>query len=183
MEKIMLDLETLGVNPGCVILSVGAVRFDNSGILNEFHAHIDLESACSAGLVIEPSTVMWWLKQSEAARNNLTQSDREGLCDVLGRFSDWVGDAKVEIWANGASFDFAILKSTCEAVGMSVPWQFWNERCFRTLKNLVSKEIYAALSVQPTVAHDALADARAQALTTINLLNHLNGNPPLRNAA
>ena len=69
MSRIMVDLETLGTAPGSVILSIGAVRFDvEKGLLDEFYVNIDVESSQRLGLTIDGDTVMWWLKQSDAAR-------------------------------------------------------------------------------------------------------------------
>jgi len=53
---VMLDIETLGVSPGCVILSLSAVEFDiNTGELGEsFNMGIDIKSCVDAGLTIDP---------------------------------------------------------------------------------------------------------------------------------
>jgi DNA polymerase III epsilon subunit-like protein len=32
----MLDLETLGVSPGCAIIAIGAVKFDREHVVDEF---------------------------------------------------------------------------------------------------------------------------------------------------
>lgn len=172
-KKIMVDIETLGVLPGCVVLSIGAIEFNELGCGRSFHQHICPDSACAAGLTIDPRTVMWWLEQSEAARNGLIHAQIVPLETALQELSDAFDWNNVEVWANGASFDFSILKAAYVACGMQPPWQFWNERCFRTLKNLVDKQTYRQLEVLPAVAHDALEDARAQALSAINIFNHI----------
>ena len=76
------------------------------------------------------------------------------------------------VWCNGASFDFPILSNAFLAVGKNAPWAYYNQRDFRTLKNMVSRDDFDKLKVAPMVAHSALADAAAQALTTINIFNH-----------
>ena len=45
-------------------------------------------------------------------------------------------------------------------------WNFWDERDYRTFLNLTKQE-----GVVPTVAHNALEDAIAQATTVMNYLN------------
>ena len=37
MNRVMIDLETLGTKPGSVILSIGAVRFDNRQLTDALH--------------------------------------------------------------------------------------------------------------------------------------------------
>lgn len=175
MHGLMIDIETLGTNPGCVILSIGAVEFHSEGITSEFHAHIDPRSACNAGLTIEPDTVMWWLGQTQEAQKKLVEADTVSLHDALEAFVDTFEWKDLRVWANGASFDFPILKAAFDAVGRSIPWAYYNETDYRTLKNIVGKSVFDTLRVSPTTAHDALADARAQALTTLNIINWLDG--------
>ena len=43
------------------------------------------------------------------------------------------------------------------------------------MKNLVLKDTFELLRVRPGTAHDALDDARSQALTLINIINWANG--------
>lgn len=70
---------------------------------------------------------------------------------------------KFTIWSNGASFDIPILANAFRKAGMNVPWKFWNERCFRTVKS-----IYSDIKSPVTeTAHNALDDA-------MNQLQHLN---------
>jgi hypothetical protein len=42
---VMLDLETLGTVPGCVILSIGAVAFDSMTVRATFEVLIDPDHA------------------------------------------------------------------------------------------------------------------------------------------
>ena len=41
MNRIMVDIETMGLPPDGLILSIGAVRFDGRGILDRFDMGID----------------------------------------------------------------------------------------------------------------------------------------------
>ena len=175
MRHLMLDLETLGTTPGCVVLSIGAVEFDLNGIKGEFHAHIDIDSSTSLGLQVDARTVMWWLDQSKEAQNALLQADTFPIQDVLNAFNDTFEWKDLKIWANGASFDFPILEAVYKAAYRRAPWMYYNQMDFRTMKNLVPKNSYELLRVHPGTAHDALDDARSQALTLINIINWING--------
>ncbi len=173
MKNIMVDLETLGNNSRSVILSIGAVEFDETGLGSTFYMAVDPESCVRAGLTMDVSTVMWWMKQSEEARAAFNRS-KENLAYALNAFSTFVtncagSDAKV--WGNGATFDNVILDSAYRAVGSTKPWQFWNDRCYRTLKNLYPHIPY----VKPNVAHNALEDAIAQAKHASQILREMKG--------
>ena len=158
--RIMLDLETLGTDPGCVILSIGAVRFDSDGPTDdEFYKEISLASCTDAGLEIDVGTLEWWLGQESQAREVLTGGDR--LDEVLYRFSDWFQSPDAdEIWAFSPSFDCAILEAAYEAVDYRVPWSYRDERCARTLAALPGA---VRTDRGDETAHDALDDARWQA--------------------
>lgn len=175
MRHLMLDLETLGTTPGCVVLSIGAVEFDLDGIKSEFHAHIDVDSSTALGLKVDARTVMWWLDQSKEAQNALLQADPFPIHDVLDALSDTFDWKDLKVWANGASFDFPILEAVYKAAHRTVPWKYYNQMDFRTMKNLVPNGSYELLRVRPGTAHDALDDARSQALTLVNIINWING--------
>ena len=175
MRHLMLDIETFGTTPGCVVLSIGAVEFDLNGIKGEFHAHIDVDSSTTLGLKVDAHTVMWWLDQSKEAQNALLQADTFPIQDVLDAFSDTFEWKDLKIWANGASFDFPILEAVYKAAHRNVPWKYYNQMDFRTMKNLVPNNSYELLRVRPGTAHNALDDARAQAATLINIINWTNG--------
>ena len=169
MNKIMIDIETMGTSPGCVILSIGAVEFDDTKIVGEFHVHIDIEDAVKRGGHLDPRTVLWWLEQSKEAQNAILEAKSKflevALLELEAAF-DWEGK---EVWCNGAGFDFPILKAAHDMVGRKLPWAYYNEMDYRTLKNLAGKDLFESVRVRPTLAHDGLEDARAQALTCMAL--------------
>ena len=162
----MLDLETLGNGSRSVIISIGAVEFDpESGALGrEFYVNVDPQSCVSAGLEIDASTVMWWMQQSEAARAVFKQPAGQ-LFDALQEFSRWF-PALAQVWGNGATFDNVILSNAYRAAGLEQPWKFSADRCYRTLKNLMPDVKQGSVGT----AHNALDDAKYQALHAIKLL-------------
>lgn len=168
MRDIMIDIETLGVKPGCMILSIGATNGKD-----DFHVRLNLDDQFDYGLIIEPRTVLWWLDQSKEAQESLTKEQGYPIVEAfqhLARSFDWENN---RVWCNGASFDFPILKEAHAKVGMTLPWPYYNEMDFRTIKNLVPKDVFNDLRAKPLIAHDGLEDARAQWLTLQNLLNWL----------
>jgi len=166
--QIMLDIETLGTRPGSVITSIGAVKFGQGQIWSEFYTRIDMQSAVDAGLVIDPSTLLWWLKQSPAARSELLKPSIP-LAQALQKFSEWVEDPDAEVWGNGVGFDNVLLATAYAYLQVKPPWTHWNDRCYRTLKNLNPR----CEMDREGVHHHALDDARSQAIHLMDILSPL----------
>jgi DNA polymerase III epsilon subunit-like protein len=168
IDRVMVDIETLGLERGAAILSIGAVRFGPGRLGDQYEGYISLSSCQEAGLKIDADTLEWWLDQDEEARKQLTKGI--DIREVLRSFSEWYGDAD-EVWANSPSFDCELLEHAFDAVGMEAPWEFYEERDYRTVKSL---------SVAPDtdhkgVEHDALDDAKHQAYVAAAALSHLDG--------
>lgn len=178
MQNLMLDIESLGTKPGCVVLSIGAVEFDEKeGLGKEFEVNIDVEDSVKSGLIIEPRTVMWWMEQNEEARKKVSAPGVK-LMAALSQFKDafdWKGK---QVWCNGANFDFPILEAAFDCFDAPTPWMFYNTNDYRTMKNLVGKQMVADIQKahgMKFVAHGALDDAKQQAMNLIGILKYLKG--------
>ncbi|MET6331440.1 3'-5' exoribonuclease [Klebsiella pneumoniae] len=170
---VMVDLETMGKKHNAPIVAIGAVVFDpETGSIGEsFYKVVCLESSVNWGAVIDPSTVIWWLKQSSEARSAIVNDDAIPLLDALLQFREFVSDnvaggsKKAQVWGNGASFDNSILRSSYDCIAEDYPWEYWNDRDVRTMV-----ELGQAISFDPKTTipfegsrHNALADAIHQA--------------------
>jgi hypothetical protein len=162
----MLDIETLGTEPGAVVLSIGAVRFDDAGIVDEFYQSVSLKSCQEAGLEVDADTLNWWLQQGDDAQKVL--SGGADLRTALEAFAEFYAGAD-EIWAFSPSFDCAILGEAYDAVGMNEPWHYRDQRDCRTLVELPG----AVDLEQNGTEHHALDDAKYQARTVILTLSTL----------
>ena len=171
MKNVMIDLETLGTKPGSVILSIGAVKFGKEGLGDEFYAAIELDSATRSGLTIDASTVAWWMDQSEEARKVFTESPRDPLFAALKNLQTYLRkgctESDVKIWGNGADFDNVLLAAAYDVVNLPVPWKFYNNRCYRTMKSMSA----VPKPDREGVHHNALDDAKYQALHLVSILN------------
>ena len=175
MIEFMVDLETMGSGPTAAIVSIGCVPFDRESLAvsqDEFYTVVDLESSLKAGLTAESSTILWWMTQSEEARTELFSRRRAQLYEALSALRYWMAglvpaknDRKV--WGNGAAFDNVILSSAYKAVGLETPWNFWNDRCFRTMKNEFA---HVPLPDRAGLHHKAVDDARYQAECLVEIL-------------
>lgn len=176
MLDIMVDLETMGTVPGSVILSIGAVAFDKTelegdtddGVNNGgFYVVVNRASCEECFLSVSKATEAWWAKQDDDARRVLDASldvhSSLPLATALERFNDYLGRfgerGDVRVWGNGSDFDNALLACAYDAAKIRPYWNFWNNRCYRTLKNLAT---HIAMEREGTY-HNALDDARSQA--------------------
>ena len=170
MKNIMIDLETMGSGSNAAIVSVGAVVFDENGIGATFYRKVSLKDSVSLGLDIDTDTVLWWMKQSDEARAELTDSDSFSLGSVLSEFSDFArGGGHTVVWGCGSDFDNVILANAWGKAfpHIKLPWEFWNNRCYRTVKNL-----FRDVKMERTgTHHNALDDAISQAEHLIKIAN------------
>lgn len=170
---VMVDLETMGKKHNAPIVAIGAVVFDpaTGSIGESFYKVVCLESSVNWGAVIDPSTVIWWLKQSSEARSAIVNDDAIPLLDVLLQFREFVSDnvaggsKKAQVWGNGASFDNSILRSSYDCIAEDYPWEYWNDRDVRTMVELGQAIGFDPKTTIPFVGdrHNALADAIHQA--------------------
>jgi hypothetical protein len=189
MYDIMVDLETMDNKPTAAITAIGAVYMDlDSGELGEtFYVKVDLQSSMDLGMTVSAETIQWWLKQNEAARFEMTQPG-ENILYALGLFGDfvggqWVGDvtdadasyvqSPNRVWGNGAAFDNAILENAYAKCNMELPWKFYNDRCYRTVKNLYPNVPLARIGTH----HNALDDAITQAKHLIEIYKEIKYGP------
>lgn len=175
MNHCMIDLETLGTQPGSVILSIGAVLFDPTKPVDEclgeeFYCVIGVPTCEVVGLTISQDTLDWWEKQSPEARKVLTEArdpaTSASLKTALGDLAIYL-PAGVKVWSNGANFDQPLLDVAYNRIGSTIPWKYYNSRCYRTIVNLHPNE---KTMRPPTVcAHNALEDAKWQAKHMVNV--------------
>lgn len=169
-RHVMLDLETMSASGDAAITEIGAVAFDSNHILAEFRMHIALQSSIDAGLNTTASTILWWMKQSDAARQRLYNNCDEGshtLAYALTQFNNWLilaGSAKeTMLWGNGASFDNAIISNAYRKARIVPHIPYWNDRCYRTVKAFHPEIKLDRVGIH----HSAVDDAKSQALHLI----------------
>lgn len=165
MNNVMIDLETMDTASTAAIVSIGAVKFDKDGISDEFYSIIDLADCVQHGLTMSPSTVQWWISQPNKS-DTFDGNKSKLLSSALLKFGGWIPD-NARVWGNGSDFDNAILRNAYNACSLSVPWKYYNNCCYRTFKNLFPTPIDRV-----GTHHNALDDARSQALHLIKICNN-----------
>ncbi len=165
-DHIMIDLETMGSRPGCAIATIGAVMFDpvHGDIGNSFYCRVNLRSCTEAGLHLDPLTLIWWLRQSDAARAEISNDESLQLRYALQAFSAFYAENKArKHWSHGAGFDGPIMDAAYHALGMDPPWKFWDARDTRTIFDLAQVKPDRSVGV----AHHAHVDAENQARAVV----------------
>ena len=172
MKHIMLDLETMGTAPNAAIVAIGAVPFNALGVFQNysFYKTIALSSAVNWGGVIDPKTVTWWLQQNDAARNELVSAEGD-MFDALREFSTWLHQFEpCCVWGNGSDFDNVILSNAYLRNELKIPWDYRNNRCYRTFSNMMP---HVTKTPFMGVRHRAIDDAVYQAMHAADLLKTL----------
>lgn len=173
LVHVMTDLETWGNGNKALPVSLGAVAFNETEILREFHVGIDPVSGQLFKLEIDADTIMWWFDpERDEARREWLKLEKVDLASALVGFSAWLagGPPVAAIWGNGSTFDNVILRSAYEATGLEYPVRFWQDQCYRSIKNRTPD-----IKIERTgTHHNALDDARSQARHLQAILKQLN---------
>ena len=171
ITDIMIDTEFLSLKYDSYILSIGAVAWDSEDeefyVLDRLHEFPSMRSQQKYSPTIDGDTLMWWLGQSQEPRESIINGQKKACKAIkdtllnLGYFIQDKGPGIQRIWSHGAVCDLPLLKHWYDKLGMVTPWQYQQPRDTRTL--------FEAVNCTPErnytggVAHDALADAIAQA--------------------
>lgn len=170
MKMVMVDLETLSTTKNALILSIGAVVFDMYNVLNEtFYQNVEALHQFSFRHTDTKTIEFWDRPEQKEAKASLTEN-AVGLKDALQSFRTWclkdTDKEDIQLWCNGTSFDLAILETAYKDIGTPMPWKFFNERDYRTMKNVfrhVPKPTFSGTQ------HNALADAINQAQHLVDI--------------
>jgi hypothetical protein len=181
MNHLMIDLETMGNKSNAAIVAIGAVEFEiTSGKMGkEFYTRVDLQSSIDHGLVMDASTVMWWLGQSEEARKEICKTG-ENIKHALGQLNVFIGNKYYHVWSNSARFDLSILATAYAKINPSfftmrfrdLPWDFRKERCVRTY--LALDPSARDFSKFNGTAHNAVDDCKFQIDYCSNIHQRIN---------
>lgn len=171
MMRVMIDLETLGLNvpkPDCVVWQVG-VTFWNEAGYNEFRFYPDVLSQIMRGRTVSQETVKWWMGQKNVPNYMLKErtSVSQMLEDISFQFERFKPE---EVWANGPAFDLMILQSLAGDFSEPLPWTHKMERDVRTLRKLFGTP---ADDVPRETMHDTLEDNRDQIHTVNSILGRM----------
>ena len=169
-----IDIETLGISPDTVVLTIGGIKFDpmaDDELHSEFYYRLDVDEQIDMGRTVDEKTLEWWETQSEEVKAEaLDTNDRIPVEETLKALNKWlVGVDK--IWCQGPVFDIGILENLYKQIGLHHNWQFYIIRDSRTLFGLMDKDPRKEIDF---AAHNALADAIVQSLCIQKVYKKLN---------
>lgn len=154
---ITFDLETCATTANAAVMQVAAVAWDrqatdnpfavqNGGVTVEyphyvsFNEHVDLRTCLVDGFDFDPATVQWWARQSDAAKEAVTDGLAEPIREVFERFVLWIQqtmrDSKADsvcLWCQGMDFDGAILRNICHKYDIEMPFRYQQFRDCRSI--------------------------------------------------
>lgn len=171
-KHLIVDIETMGITIPSPILSVGAVYLDftvTPHVVRPVFFKMDPKESVGSP---DTETILWWLHQSEAARNEAFFSPvTEHAYDRLEAF---MSEMKPDYyWGKSPDFDFGHLAAQFKAQGRTIPWKFWQLRDIRTMEGLgltgyesddpVWQDLKLTAETAKTGAHCALMDAFVEA--------------------
>ena len=171
-RHIMCDLETLSTEPDAVILSIGLARME-SGNIRSIHIRPSIQEQLEVGRHISADTLAWWNDKPLDVRAAAfgEEETRVRVVDALQlvyEFADGKDWKDMRMWGNGSDFDNVILGTLYRQFKVPVPWKFYNNRCFRTVKNLS----YGLVTIPEEQGNDQKHNAEADAVSQLRRLIH-----------
>lgn len=170
----MLDFETLGNGKDKCVCQIGMVYFDTqTGELGkQYKANIDAATHIAKGAKIDAATVYWWLKQSQAARDSITEAPLRDVTEVFLEVNEFLKDAKY-IWSH-ATFDFVTLTDTLKQLEIKPIFSYKAGLDIRTLVFLSGIQFDS--HIREGTHHDALHDAIFQVKYCTDAISKLKAN-------
>lgn len=182
MKQIMIDIEGLSLAPRALILSIGAVECCGAAPGEEFY--LTLDAYAQPQRHVSASTALWWIKQAltnPVAATALFSGEHASMKTALDRLAAFCARIRendadtLEVWFNGPQYDAVVLESAFADEGIKVPWSYNEVRDCRTIFKLAEEKGWDSAGIDHTkfVEHNALADAKIQALRLRSALTYL----------
>lgn len=173
MTDFMLDIETLGLKPGCQILTIACAPFDvnTKKIGDVFYKKIDMKDYEGYKVfTTNKDTISWWNKQDARVRYEAFESGpRESLVDVFNSFKQFLQancqNKDIRLWSHGKDFDIPIVEFVMDILNITPNWHFWNTRDTRTLYDLANislKNVNVPKEYEDLGKHNAVYDVVKQ---------------------
>ena len=162
----MIDLETLGVEPDSVIITLGAVKFDPYSDAEPNHGlylRCDVEEQSEKELkklgFDLKATGYGEFADVEYDESAFGDHERVNMDSLTKQLNKWCVGVDF-LWCQGPLFDYAILQNLYKNVGKPCPWNFWQIRDSRTVFGMMQTDPRKAIQEE---LHNALADCYYQA--------------------
>jgi len=131
---ITFDFETCSTAPDAAPMQLGAIVWmrntngDNPFTDDAFSVGIDLRTCAVEGFSFDQDTIDWWSRQSDTAKQCVTETDCYPVDTAFRQFCEWIEQMlqkyeaeTVCLWCQGQDFDFPILKTIAKKFGLKMP--------------------------------------------------------------
>lgn len=168
-NDIMIDLETLHTTPDCVVLSIGAVRFDpkGQGVVERLELKPTVEDQTEIyKRAISDDTIRWWSTQNPSALEEaFDENGRQPFAECMETLYKFCWNRRA-VWSNGAPFDLVVMEHAWRQTSDKpnpIPWPFYTMRDTRTLWEIAGVSLKDKKYATKTT-HKAVEDAEHQAI-------------------
>ena len=178
--RLAISVQSMGLKPGNVVLSLGVVSFNLFEELGNLHVVFNMAEQLKAGLTLDPDTLAWWAETDPDTLLQLiiqTNAEKATLHNTLGRMVHFARDQgcrkSTDIWVYRSSFVFPILKRLCEAAGAEWAFHHNAEQDYGTLKKYNGRDnadYWGEAERLFPYNNDALMSARRVAFLTRRIL-------------
>lgn len=177
---LMLDLETIGINPGVGLIQIAAVPFNvNTGEIskNIFSMAINMQHQIDNGFNFDVSTLKWWKRTNNDLFEKLSKDKK--TYNIVGKefqsyFKTLDNYKNIRVWGNSARFDIGLLQGWYRrAIGYDFQpfWNTWREMDVRSISAL-KPDIKSNMEFIGE-KHNALDDCRHQIRYTSKIIQSL----------
>jgi hypothetical protein len=180
-NHVMIDIETLGMKPGCVVLQIACVPFQLRcqeatipadkdrwlayTVRATANFHLNVSQQLLTGMKIDGETLKWW---AHPERTNIypalfmagAKADNRS---VLADFCDYIKPRETPyIWTRGIDFDLPIISELLRVYDLREPWHYRHKMDVRTYlaaafgTEMPNRDYYLG------TAHDAAVDCLNQ---------------------
>ena len=160
--NILFDLETLGTNFNAPIVQIGALKFDNEGlILSQFCINIDLSSLDEYNFESDFDTIKWWLSNPKKTIKSVFLNSKDNLEEALLKFYNWfkldLELSNVNFWCN-KDFDLPIINNAYKETKLNLSIPYINTFDLRNIKHYFDLNNFDIYSIKRTGKHHNALD-------------------------
>ncbi|WP_392563223.1 3'-5' exonuclease (plasmid) [Orbus sturtevantii] len=187
INTIIIDIETLDIDPTAVILSIGAFAFDRFNLDETrkkikisidsqedetpcFHMVCDITNQIMLGKrTVSMGTLNWWRSQPDLVKNSFIFKCKKYhletvLMELNSKTEYWKKENKdIKFYFRGTDFDPVILKNALDEYNLQTPWKYYQVRDIRTYIDALTGGTKGYIEKnQPCfemIKHNALHDA------------------------
>lgn len=141
-KYIVIDIETLGRRNDAAVTQVGIVIADeNFDVLDSYLIQVTPDAWNTCDRTFTGETLLWWMEQKNTPTSkkptHIVHSYKY-LVDKLYQIFDRYNTEDTTIWTKG-TMDLFCIKDLCEYFDMNTPWEFWQPRDIRTVKDFIKE--------------------------------------------